>query len=92
MRGKSPPSEHILEKIKSHNSSGFLREFVKGDSFILSKYHFSYFVYFNKYGKTQQNKYLTYGILRVIGHMSINELCGIFRVLITTNFFFLGIT
>ena len=34
MHRKSPPSELILEIIKSNNSFKFLKEFVKGDSFI----------------------------------------------------------
>jgi len=33
MRGKSPPSEHILEKIKSNNALGF-----KGDNNQFLKY------------------------------------------------------
>ena len=35
MRGKSPPSEHDLEKIKPHNSLRFSRDFVKGDFIVL---------------------------------------------------------
>ena len=33
MRGKSPPSEFILEIIKSNNSLRFLKEVGKGDNF-----------------------------------------------------------
>ena len=36
MRGKSPPSEHVLEKIELQKSLGFSKRFEKGD-------HFSFF-------------------------------------------------
>ena len=36
MRGKSPPSEFILEIIKSNNSLSLLKEFGNRDNFILS--------------------------------------------------------
>ena len=33
MSGKSPPPEHVIEKIKSHNSFGFSKGFEKRDNF-----------------------------------------------------------
>ena len=55
MRGKSPSSEHVLEKIKSKNSFEFSKGFEKGDNFrgFFSKYHFVILVhvYFNKEGQ-----------------------------------------
>ena len=33
MRGISPPSGHVLERIKSHNSFGNSKGFEKGDNF-----------------------------------------------------------
>ena len=40
MREKSPPSELILEVIKSNNSLSYLKEFENGDNFIIVKYYF----------------------------------------------------
>ena len=37
MREKSPPCELILQIIKSNNSLSFLKEFEKGDNFIIVK-------------------------------------------------------
>ena len=51
MRVKSPPSDLILEKIKSNNYSLFKREFGKGVNFIFVKISFCrifFGTYFNK--------------------------------------------
>ena len=47
MRGKSPPSELLLEIIKSNNSLRFLKQFGKGDNFnfcqnIILFYYFTF--------------------------------------------------
>ena len=58
--GKSPPSDLILEKIKSNNSQVFKENLERELSSFLSKLHFVVFlhVYFSKQGKTQQSKSL----------------------------------
>ena len=50
MRRKSPPLEHVLEKIKSNNSLGFKEDMEREIIYVLSKYQFVAFipVYFNK--------------------------------------------
>ena len=46
MRGKPPPSEHILEKIKTHNSFGFSKGLEKAYNFWgFSKYHYDVLVH-----------------------------------------------
>ena len=46
VRGKSSPSEHGLEKIKSNNSLGFLKKIWKVIQIsILSKYRFVVFIH-----------------------------------------------
>ena len=42
LRGKSRLSGHVLEKIKSHNSLGFSKGFVKGENFIFVKILFCF--------------------------------------------------
>ena len=50
IRGKSPPSEHVLEKIKSNKSLGFKDVLEREIIFFWSKYPIFVFlhVYFNK--------------------------------------------
>ena len=64
MRWKSPLSKHVLEKIKSKNSFGFSKGFVKGDNFIVKiLFCFISSRFFHKKGKTQKkNKSIYYFI------------------------------
>ena len=60
MCGESPPSENVLEKMMSKNSSGFKEDLKMEICFFFLKITMSYLFtyYFNKYDKTQQTKSL----------------------------------
>ena len=67
-RGKSLPSELILEIIKSNNSFNFFKMNLEREIIsFLSKYYLFLFlhIYFNKNGKTQQNKSLYGNIIEI---------------------------
>ena len=68
IRGKSLPSELILEKIRSNNSLRFLIKNLERDIIpFLSKYYFVLFlqVYFNQKRKTKQNKFIYFSIIGI---------------------------
>ena len=73
MRVKSPPSELILEIIKSNNSLSFFKEFEKRDNFIIVKILFclipSHCFLIKRGKKTKQNKYLYFNNIQ-IGHFT----------------------
>ena len=49
IRGKSPPSEYVFEKIKSNNSLGFTEDLERGIISLLSKNHLVVHVFTNVY-------------------------------------------